>query len=308
MKQSEYDVVVVGAGMAGLTAGIYLKRSSLSSVLLEKSAPGGKLNNIHLIENYPATPSISGPELADKVLNQADALGVKIEYTSVISLSKDGDLFKVATEDGVIICKAVVVATGVITKGAGVKGEKEHVGKGVSYCATCDGNFFRNKEMAVYGDKDHAVEDALYLSGLASKVYFLAPKPIEATEVHLAALKALPNVEIRQGVKLLSVEGEPKVESVLIQNESGQEEKLEVSCLFPLFGEKSSSEFLSPLNLAANKGFLIVGSDMSTSCPGVYACGDIVDKKLRQLINAAGEAAVAATSAISYLNSLKRKG
>ena len=304
MEKRTIDVAIIGGGMAGLTAGIYLRRSSLSSLIIEKGAPGGKLNNIHRIDNYPAAPHISGPDLAMSVLTQATELGVELTYGSVASISKEDNRFLVKTDAGDYLAKAVIIATGVETKKLGIPGEKEHEGKGVSYCATCDGNFFRNKDVAVIGNKDHAVEDVLYLSGLVHQLYFLLPEPIETTEEHERQLNECKNVERIENVKPLRIEGENQVEK-LFYMDGENEKELQISGIFPLYGEKSSSEFLSSLKPNTNKGFLICDESMSTSVPGIFACGDIVDKKLRQLVNAAGEAAVAATSAIVYCRSIK---
>ena len=301
--EKEYDVVIIGAGIAGITAGIYLRRSALKAVMLDKGAPGGKLNNIHRIDNYPACPSISGPDLAAQLFNQAMELGVNYEYASVFEVAKEGNLFKTRTDVGDIVSKAVIVATGSSPKKLGIPGEKDYLGKGVSYCATCDGNFFKGLPVAVYGYLDHAVEDALYLAGLCSKVHFLAPKPIQSTEEHLGQLKALENVEIVLGATMKSIEGDDKVQEVVYEL-GGFEKRLPVRAIFPLADEKSSSEFLAGLNPDTNKGFLICDSNMQTSVPGLFACGDIVDKRLRQLVNAAGEAAVAATASISYVRSV----
>ena len=304
MATREIDVVVIGGGMAGLTAGIYLRRSALTSVIIERGAPGGKLNNIHRIDNYPAAPRISGPDLAVKVFTQAMELGVELAYGSVESVSKDGDYYMVKTDAGDYHCKAVIVATGVETKKLGIPGEKEFEGKGVSYCATCDGNFFKGKHVAVIGNKDHAVEDVLYLSGLAASVQFLIPEPLECSEMHLEELKACKNVTLLDGAKPVRVLGEINVTGLTYEN-SGVEETITVDGVFPLYGEKSSSEFLSSLRPKTNKGFLVCDENQQTSVTGLYAAGDIVDKKLRQLVNAAGEAAVAATSAIAYCRSVK---
>ena len=304
METKTIDVAIIGGGMAGLTAGIYLRRSSLTSVVIEKGAPGGKLNNIHRIDNYPAAPKISGPDLAVAVFSQATELGVELAYGSVASVSKEGERFLVKTDAGDYLAKAVIIATGVETKKLGIPGEKEHEGKGVSYCATCDGNFFRGKDVAVIGNKDHAVEDVLYLSGLVNRLYFLIPEPLETTEAHHRELLDCKNVALIEGAKPVRIEGEELVAS-LVYDVSNEEKQIHVSGIFPLYGEKSSSEFLASLKPNSNKGFLVCDASMSTSVPGLFACGDIVDKKLRQLVNAAGEAAVAATSAISYCRSVK---
>ena len=300
------DALVVGAGVAGITAGIYLKRSNLSSVVIDKDAPGGKLNNIHRVDNYPGVPSVQGPDLAVALFNQANDLGVSLDYGEVTSVRLDENgKFIVKTDVNEYSVYALIVATGVVTGAAPCPGEKALRGKGVSYCATCDGNFFKGKEVLVYGYKDHAVEDAIYLSSLASKVTFIHPFPIESPESHLDVLTGKENIVIVEG-KLLSVLGEEKVTGAKVMI-NGKEAELSLDAVFPLSGEVSSSQFLQELNVNMTNGFIEVNMDMETNVPGLYAAGDVLKKKLRQIVNAAGEGAVAASSAISYIHSKKRK-
>jgi thioredoxin reductase (NADPH) len=301
-----YDVIVIGAGIAGLTAGIYLKRSALKSLLLEKSAPGGRLLNIHAIDNYPSEPLIAGPDLAAKILGHATELGVAIDYGNVQSVVKQADHFLVVSDMASYETSAVIVATGTTTKTFGVPGEKEFNGRGVSYCATCDGHFFKGKDVMVVGYKDRAVEEAIYLSSLVRHLYFVLPQPLETTEVHEATLKSLDNVELLPGATLKSIAGDKLVTSAQVQRADGSQKDYAIAGIFPLAGEKSSSDFLAGLNPKNRNGFLNADSDLMTSVPGVFACGDILDKKLRQLVNAAGEGALAATSAISYVHSLSK--
>ena len=298
------DGVIIGAGAAGLTAAIYWKRSSLSFVLLDKGAPGGKLNNIHQIDNYPGLPHVSGPDLAMSFFNQATDLGVEVEYGDVQRVEKEGDVFVVSGDFGELRSKTVLVATGTSLSPKGVKGEKEHLGKGVSYCATCDGAFYKGKDVAVIGYQDHAVEDALYLSPLVNRLYFVFPKPLQASEEHERQLQASANVEWVNG-KLLSVEGDPRVDRIEVQTEFGLQ-TISVSGVFPLSDEQSASIFLAPLAPMTEKGFLKVNEARMTSVPGLFAAGDVVDKKLRQIVNAAGEGAEAATSAMAYARAWRK--
>ena len=298
------DGVIIGAGAAGLTAAIYWKRSSLSFALLDKGAPGGKLNNIHQIDNYPGLPHVSGPDLAMSFFNQATDLGVEVEYGDVQRVEKEGDVFVISGDFGELRSKTVLVATGTSLSPKGVKGEKEHLGKGVSYCATCDGAFYKGKDVAVIGYQDHAAEDALYLSPLVNRLYFVFPKPLQASEEHERQLKACTNVEWVNG-KLLSVKGDPRVDRIEIQMESGLQ-SISVSGVFPLSDEQSASMFLAPLSPMTEKGFLKVNEARMTSVPGLFAAGDVVDKKLRQIVNAAGEGAEAATSAMAYARAWRK--
>ena len=301
----ELDCLIVGAGIAGITAGIYLKRSNLNALVLDKDAPGGKLNNIHRIDNYPGLPKIAGPELAMALYNQANELGVAFDYGAVSEVRKEDGGFRVYSDVAEYVAKTLIIATGIENKKLGVPGEERLNGKGVSYCATCDGNFFKGRPMVVYGYKDHAVEDAIYLSSLASQVTLLAPEPLQTTEAHRDELLALDNVRLIEGAILLEARGETALESVLYR--VGEEEiELPSAALFQLYGEKSSSMFLSSLGVDTNKGYIKVDASMATNVPGLFAAGDVIDKRLRQLVNAAGEASVAATSAIAYIHSLKK--
>ena len=302
----EFDVTIVGAGIAGLSAAIYLKRSSLTSVVLDKGAPGGKLLNIHEIDNYPGLGPVSGPELAMKSMDHATKLGVIYEYGNVLGITKDGDDYIVSTDMDQYRSKAVIIATGTQTKVLGVPGEKEHTGRGVSYCATCDGNFFRKKPVAVIGFKDQAVEEAIYLAGLASELFFVIPEPLDAEDKHIETLKGFENVHFLDGYNLKSIEGEKLVDTIVIEKD-GKEEKLSVNGVFPLYGQRSTSDFLEPLGVQLQNGFVVTNETMASSLPGLFAAGDIRFKKLRQVVTAASDGAEAATSAIQYVNALKKK-
>ena len=195
-----YDVAIIGAGPAGISAAIYLLRSSVSFVLLDRGAPGGKLNNIHRIDNYPGCPNIPGPELSMSLLKQLQGLGGKVEYGNAIEVRPDEEGYLIRLEDGhSLTAKSIIACSGSSARRLGVPGEKQLFGRGVSYCATCDGAFFRNKDVMVYGYKDFAVEDGIYLASICSHVYFVYPHPLEATERHLDELRSLVNVELIEG-------------------------------------------------------------------------------------------------------------
>ena len=294
------DVTIIGAGPAGLTAATYLARSSKSFVLIDKDAPGGRLNTLPEIENYPGFKSVSGMELANAFIDSASALGVETTYGNVMSVYKENDRFVTKTDMESYESLAVIVATG-ITFAPTIKGEKEFLGKGVSYCATCDGRFFKGKNMAVCGNGDEAIQEALYLAPLSSKLFFICPNKIKGNDKLVSALRHLSNVEILEDSSLKEISGESKVSSILVNDKI-----IDVEAVFPLNGPKSASGFLSNLGLELNKGFIKTNSEQETSVPGLYAAGDILDKKLRQVVTAAGEGALAATSAIKYINETKK--
>ena len=300
----EVDVVIIGSGIAGISAAIYLKRSSLSFVLLDKSMPGGKLNIIHRIDNYPGYPSISGLELSKSLLEQCKQLGIEFSYGEVNKVEKVDSNFLTRTDIDSYLSKVVIVASGLSEAKLNIPGEKQCFGKGVSYCATCDGPFFKNKDVAIYGYKDFAFEDAIYLSSLVNRLYFILPKSPLATETHLNEVKKAKNITIFDGYSLKEIKGDNKVNSIVI-NKYNENKELEVSAIFPLFEQISSSSFLSPLSIKMSNGFIDADKDGKTNVDGVYAVGDIVNKKLRQLINAASEGALAAISSINYVRSKK---
>ena len=238
-------------------------------------------------------------------LVHAAALGVEIAYGNVLSLTKDNGFFLIVTDSEQIEAKAVIVATGTLIRTLGVAGEKEFLGRGVSYCATCDGNFFKGKDVAVSGAKDQAVEEAIYLAGLVHRLYFLAPSEIDAPETHLKTLKAFKNVEIIDHALLKTIKGERTVSSIEVMVEGKVKEYL-VSGVFPLSGERSSSDFLAGLKPDNRNGFLTVDLNMKTSISGLFAAGDIVDRSLRQIVTASSDGAVAATSSIAYVHALTK--
>ena len=303
--EKQTQIVIVGAGIAGLTAAIYLKRSNVDFIILDKGAPGGKLNNIHEIENYSGFMPISGPELAQNLLKQTQNLGISVDYGNVVGVKKTAKGYSIFTEEDEIECQGIILATGMSNRKECVPGEKEFLGRGVSYCATCDGNFFKGKTVAVVGYEDHAVEDVIYLAGLAQKVYFFLPQDLQTVESHRQTLLNLKNVEIHIHAPLLFVSGTRLVESIKVLEE-GKETTYEVNGVFPLYGEVPSTAFASSLGLKSEKQFICVNENMETSIHGVFACGDIVSKKLRQLVTAASDGAIASTSAISWLRSFKR--
>ena len=297
----EWDVVVIGGGVAGLTAGIYLKRSNLKAVVMERGMPGGILNNIHRIDNYPGIPKISGPNLAMNILMQAQELGVDIEEEDVSKVER--------TEKGFLIhgyedhfAKAVIIATGMSSPSSKIPGEEEFLGRGVSYCATCDGAFYKGKNVALLGGNDRVLEDALYLAGIASNVHLFVPSDPNFSFSLLQECSSLSNFHLHSHGDILKISGDAKVDSILVK-EGADTHSLPIDGVFPMKEGVSASGFLNGLSPEKEKQFLVVDEDMMTSIPGIFACGDVVKKKLRQIVNAAGEAAVAASMAIRYVRS-----
>lgn len=298
------DIVIIGAGPAGISAALYLKRAGASFVWLEKGAPGGKLINIHEVGNYPGIPNANGFDLAMSLLKSTEAVNASSTYGEVKSVKKENGLFITSTENESYESKAVIVATG-FSNVPSIPGEKEHLSKGVSYCATCDGPLYRQKPVALYGRGDKVLEEAIYLAALASKVTILTPdEEYQGNELMKEVLSKKENVEFVYNAKITKILGEQNLTSIEY-TENGEAKEMKIAALFPLFGEKSASSFLSPLGVETNKGFLKVDVNMASSVEGLFAAGDIVDKTLRQVVTAASDGAIAATSALSFLR--KRK-
>lgn len=304
MMNKQIDVAIIGGGIAGITAGLYVKRSNLSVVAIDRNVFGGKLAKLGDIYNYPGFEAISGPELAYKLMEQAEKNGIELEYGNVLNVTKQNNgLFLVQTEEHFIEAKVVIIATGTIEKQLGIPGEKQFLNRGVSYCATCDGPLYRNKEVAVVGYLDTALDEAIYLSGIAKKVYLISKVRLEDIESSKLpnAIKR-PNIDILAFSDVLSIKGTDHVESILVSNlKTNNEQEIKVSAVFPYIGQKTLTEFLANLKVETRNGYLVVSKDMETNVPGLLAAGDTIDKKLRQLVTAAGDGCIAAATAIRYI-------
>lgn len=305
MKQ--YDSLIIGAGPAGISAALYLKRANIPFIWLEKSAPGGKLLNLAEVDNYPGLPAVSGYDLALKLLESTNNYEVCPQTDSVFSITKDENGFLIKTEKDEFVAKTVIVATG-LTNIPSIKGEKEFFGKGVSYCATCDGPMLKNKVAAVYGKGDRVLEEALYLANIVSKLYLLTPdETYEGDEILLNRLQEKTNVQIIPSSKIKQINGDFMLRSITYTSNE-KEETLDINMLFPFSKEMSATSFLSSLSVEMDKGFIVVDETCMSSVEGLFAAGDIIKKKLRQVVTAASDGAIAATGVISYLHKLKKAG
>lgn len=307
MGGSEYDLLIAGGGPAGLTAGLYATRGGLRTVLIEKMAPGGQAASTFMIENYPGFPEgISGQELVQAMENQAKRFGLEIVNGEVEQLISRGHLWEVVQEGNKFISKAVLVATGVKPVKLGVPGEQELTGRGVSYCATCDGPFFRGQDIGVVGGGDSAVDEALYLTRFANLVYIIHRRNALRAEKILQE-RALQNekIKILWDTVVTKVLGETGVEGIELKNLKTQEKQtLKVSGVFFYVGLKPNTEFLRGVVKVDERGYVITDGNMATSAPGIFAAGDVRQKLLRQVATAVGDGATAAFAVERYIESL----
>lgn len=299
-----YDLVIIGGGPAGLTAGIYAQRSRLKTVLLEREFVGGQIALSDVIENYPGFPSISGAGLMEKFEAHAKGLGLEIKLAEVYNIipGKDG-IKTLNTSEGELRTKAVIVATGAKPKRLGVPGEKEFTGKGVSYCATCDGPFFRNQRVLVVGGGDTAVKEAVFLSKLAAKVYIAHRRDkFRAEKMHQEKLETTKNIEMLKSHVLKEIKGEGGVsKAVLLDIKTNQPREIEVEGVFVFVGINPTTDFADVEK--DDRGFIKTNAKMESSVPGIFAAGDCRVTPLLQVATAVGDGAIAAYSAEAYIDS-----
>ena len=298
-----YDVLIIGAGPAGLTAAIYACRAEKSTLVLEAKTYGGQIINTPDIANYPVAPGISGFDFATTLYNQAKNLGAEVKFEKVTEV-RNGDVKTVVTPKNTYEAKTVILATGAENRKLGVEGEDKLIGRGISYCATCDGNFFRKKVGAVAGGGNTAVEDALYLADLAEKVYLIHRRDAFRADASLVSkLKERTNVELVLNANVTKLVYEQRLQGVEVTDKfTGETKVLDVAGLFVAVGQVPENQNFAQLIDLDPSGYAIAGEDCLTKVPGIFVAGDNRVKDVRQLITAASDGAVAATAAIKYLN------
>lgn len=297
------DLVIVGAGPAGIAAAIYASRAKLSFVILEKSFTGGQIVNTYEIENYPGIKATSGFELSTMFREHAEDLDVEFLSEEVSEIITEGPIKKVVTNSQTYEAKTVILATGASWKKLGAPGEDKFSGMGVSYCATCDGAFYREKVTAVVGGGDVAVEDAIYLSRLCKKVYLIHRRDeLRAVKVLQEHLFKIDNIEILWDTEVKEIAGDQFVEHLsVVNNKSGQEQVLDVNGVFVAVGSDPNSELVIDQVETDAKGWIKTDEDCETSVSGVFAAGDLRVKSLRQVLTAASDGAVSVYAAERYL-------
>ncbi|MCU0082900.1 thioredoxin-disulfide reductase [Streptococcus danieliae] len=300
-----YDTIIIGAGPAGMTAALYAARGNLKVALLERGIPGGQLNNTADIENYPGFAKISGPELADHMFQPLEGFGVEYIFGLVSSVEDQGDHKIVHTDSGDFQAKTVVVATGSAHRSLGVPGEAEYNSRGVSYCAVCDGAFFRDEDILVVGGGDSAVEEALFLTQMGKSVTIVHRRD-ELRAQKVLQDRAFANEKIRfiwdSVVKEIKGD-ERKVQSVVLENvKTGMVTEEAFGAVFIYVGLDAVSEFVKDLGITDENGWIPTDKEMKTKVNGIYAVGDIRQKDLRQITTAVGDGAVAGQQVYKYIS------
>lgn len=299
-----YQVIIIGGGPAGLTAGIYATRAGLNTLLLEKVTPGGQIINSEWVENYPGFPQgISGFELGQLMEQQAVRHGLKIEPAEAVGVELVGNKKKVVSAAGEFTADAVIIAGGAEHAKLGIPGEETWVGRGLSYCATCDGPFFRDKAVAVIGGGDVAITDALYLARLAARIFVIHRRDqLRAAKILQDRAFAEPKIEFVWDTIVEGIEGQDGVQRLRLRNvKAGSTGELPVDGVFVAVGTRPNTAYLGTLLKLAPDGSIPVNHRMETEIPGIYAAGDIRQGSIRQVVAAAGDGAVAAVSAERFL-------
>lgn len=294
-----YDLIIIGMGISGICAAIYAKRSNLKVLVIDKSMPGGLLNNIESIDNYPGYTHISGPDLAEKLLEQLSKLNVDMKYEEVIKIENFDDIKRIKTKNNEYEAKRVLIATGRSQRTLGLKHEEELLGKGISTCALCDGNFFKDKEIAVIGGGNSALQEALYLAKIVKKIYLIHRRgEFTAQPETIDKINTTENIEIlfNSSVKEF-VKRDDCLGGVILNNG----DKLDVEGLFIYIGFTPKADFIKELDITNDAGYILVDDKMETKIKGIYASGDIIQKQVYQLVTGASEGAVAAVNIIGSL-------
>lgn len=298
------DVVILGAGPAGLAAGIYAARAGLSTRIVEKAVPGGQAATTAYMENYPGCDEGPGADLTTRMEKQATRFGASIVYAEVLEVDLRGETKVIETTQGRILARSVIVAIGGASLKLGVPGEEEYRGRGVSYCATCDGPFYRDKALAVIGGGDAAVEEATYLTRFASKVTIVHRRDtLRATRIIQERAMSSPRIDFRWNAVVEEIQGKETVTGLLLKDvKTGERSVLPVDGVFIFIGTGPDTRLFEGQLRLTREGYIVTNEKMETNVRGVFAAGDVRDTPLRQVITAAADGAIAATYADRYIN------
>ena len=299
-----YDIIIVGAGPAGMTACIYACQARKKVLLLEKSVYGGQIVIADKVKNYPGFEEISGYEYANKLYNQVKKFNPDIKFEEVLQINNNDDFKEIITSKNSYKSKTVIIATGSKNRKLGLNNEDNLIGKGISYCATCDGMFFKDKIVAIYGGGNNAIDEALYLSDIVNKLYVIyRGKEFKIDSINLEKLKERKNVEFLLNSNIIDIVGKNSLESIIIKNnETNKENTLNLNGLFIAIGHIPVSSMCNNLVNTDKNGYIIANEDCLTNVEGIFTAGDVRIKSVRQLTTACSDGTVAALNAFKYIN------
>ncbi len=306
-EKTIYDTIVIGAGPAGMTAAVYAARANLKVLLLDRGAPGGKMLETGEIENYTGFEHVSGMELSQKMFAHVSKYDVKYDYGNVSTVKDLGTTKVVETDNGNFEGKTIIIATGNINRKLNVPGEQEFSGRGISWCAICDGAFFKGLDVVVIGGGNSAVEEAISLSNIAKKVTVLVRKDkLIAEKILQDKLLNIENVDIKYNVNVEEFQGENgKLQSVKLKHTNGDRSTINTNGAFELIGLTPASEPFKELGITDDRGYILVDESMSTKVKGIFSAGDVNQKHVRQIVTATADGAIAAQSALKYIEHLE---
>lgn len=298
-----YDIIIVGAGPAGMTAAIYARRADKKVLVLEAKSYGGQIINTLDIENYPVEEHITGFDFATKLYNQIKNLGAEIIFEKVTEIRDNGSFKGVITNKNIYKTKTIILATGSLNRKLGLSGEDELVGKGISYCATCDGAFYKKKKVAVVGGGNTALEDALYLTDIAETVYLIHRRDkFRGYDSTVNLLRDKKNIEFIYNSNITKLNASNRLESIEVTDSDGNITNIDIDGLFIAVGRIPENEFFSKVINLDNTGYVVANEDCKTNIPGIFVAGDNRTKTVRQLVTATSDGAIAANGAINYIN------
>ncbi len=304
-----YDVVIIGAGPAGMTAAIYAIRANMSVLILDRLAPGGQMINTNEIENYTGTGKINGAELSMQMFEHTQELGVEFDYKTIVEVRDNGDTKTLLCEedDAVITARTVIIATGTVPRTLNIDGEEAYRGTGISWCAICDGAQYRDKNVVVIGGGNSAVEESIYLAGITKSLTIATMFDLTADPKACDQLRAMPNVTIYPYQEILEFTGGEKLDGVRFKSikEDAVERHVRCDGVFEYIGLQPTTKVFSQLGILDEMGFVQVDDDKKTTVTGIYSAGDVTSKKLRQIVTACSDGAIAANSAAKFVDSLK---
>ncbi|HKL72994.1 MAG TPA: FAD-dependent oxidoreductase [Candidatus Onthovivens sp.] len=296
-----YDLIIIGAGPGGLSAALYAARASLNTLLIEKEVPGGKMINTLDIQNYPGFESVDGATLATIMKKQIKNFDIPLIYEEVVSINKENKLFRVKTNKSEYQSKTLILGLGTKENRLNIVSEDKYLGKGISYCATCDGAFYKNKDIVVYGGGDSAVKEGTLLASIAKSLTLIVRSKLRADKANIELLKEHSNVTIIEDTIIKDLEGTTNLEAVITLNKEGVEKKIKLDGLFVFIGSSPSTDFLKDLNILNSHGYILANIHQETSIEGLYAIGDCIEKDLRQIITASSDGANAVYHIQEYL-------